>query len=59
MSQTQRDGFLDNPNRLNVSITRAKFQLVIFGSYEYFSKSSESEDLQSLAKASPVFQADS
>jgi hypothetical protein len=37
MSQTERDGFLDNPNRLNVSITRAKFQLLIFGKYEYFS----------------------
>jgi RecA/RadA recombinase len=54
MSQTQRDGFLDNPNRLNVSITRAKFQLVIFGRYEYFSKDSRSEDLKALANSMPV-----
>jgi hypothetical protein len=49
MSRTDKDGFLDNPNRLNVSITRAKFQLLIFGKYEYFSKRSPSEDLKALA----------
>jgi hypothetical protein len=51
MSQTNRDGFLDNPNRLNVAITRAKFQLVIFGKYEYFSEKSRSEDLGALAQS--------
>lgn len=50
MVQTNRDGFLDNPNRLNVAITRAKFQLVIIGSYEYYSQKSHSEDLKALAK---------
>lgn len=50
MVQTNRDGFLDNPNRLNVAITRAKFQLVIIGSYEYYSQKSNSEDLRALAK---------
>lgn len=50
MVQTNRDGFLDNPNRLNVAITRAKFQLVVFGSYDYFSQKSISEDLRELAK---------
>jgi hypothetical protein len=54
MSQTRKDGFLDNPNRLNVSITRAKFQLVILGSHEYFASRSRSEDLRSLARACPV-----
>lgn len=50
MVQTKRDGFLDNPNRLNVAITRAKFQLVILGSYNYFSFKSRSEDLKMLAQ---------
>jgi hypothetical protein len=54
MSQTARDGFLDNPNRLNVSITRAKFQLVIFGCHDYFSRRSRSEDLKSLADSLPA-----
>ena len=55
MSQTQRDGFLDNPNRLNVGITRAKFQLVIFGDYQYFSQRSKSEDLRALAQSHVKF----
>lgn len=38
-----------NPNRLNAAITRVKFQLVIFGKYEYFSKKARSEDLRALA----------
>lgn len=49
MVQTHRDGFLDNPNRLNVAITRAKFQLVILGDYDYFSQKSHSEELKQLA----------
>ena len=31
-------GFMDSPNRLNVALTRAKFQRVIFGSRDYFSR---------------------
>lgn len=52
MVQTTRDGFIDNPNRLNVAITRAKFQLVIIGHYEYFLTKSQSDDLRELAKHS-------
>lgn len=50
MVQTTRDGFIDNPNRLNVAITRAKFQLVIIGHREYFLTKSQSDDLRELAK---------
>ena len=49
MVQTRRDGFMDNPNRLNVAVTRAKFQLVIIGDHSYFSNNSRSEDLKQLA----------
>ena len=38
MVNTDKIGFLDNPNRLNVGITRAKFQLVIVGKYDFFRK---------------------
>lgn len=50
MVQTFKDGFMDNPNRLNVAITRAKFQLVIIGHHEYFLTKSQSDDLRELAK---------
>ena len=36
MVRNQTNGFIDNPNRLNVAVTRAKFQLVIIGDYDYF-----------------------
>lgn len=37
MVRNQGIGFMDNPNRLNVSLTRARFQQVIVGDYEHFS----------------------
>ncbi|MGP1577166.1 MAG: AAA domain-containing protein [Treponema sp.] len=49
MVQTKRIGFMDNPNRLNVAVTRAKFQLVIIGDYNYFLKQQQSDDLRQLA----------
>jgi superfamily I DNA and/or RNA helicase len=52
MVQTSKDGFIDNPNRLNVAITRAKFQLVIIGHHEYFLTKTQSDDLRELAKNS-------
>lgn len=32
-------GFMDSPNRLNVALTRAKFQRVIVGDRDYFLRS--------------------
>ena len=40
---------MDSPNRLNVAVTRARYQNVIIGSLEYFSSQSASEDLRQLA----------
>ena len=54
MVRNKKDGFMDNPNRLNVAITRAKFQLAIVGDYNYFSKSSKSDDLNALANKTIV-----
>ncbi|MCC5946794.1 MAG: AAA family ATPase [Bernardetiaceae bacterium] len=59
MVQTHRDGFMDNPNRLNVAITRAKFQLVIFGDYNYFAQKSRSEDLKQLATNTQILKTNS
>ncbi len=50
MVQTKKDGFLDSPNRLNVAITRARYQQVIIGKKPYFLKSN-SKDLKALAQA--------
>src|SRR5690606_5328836 len=58
MVQTNRDGFMDNPNRLNVAITRARFQLVILGDYNYFSTKSKSEHLRDLAISSIILEQD-
>lgn len=49
MVQTRRDGFLDSPNRLNVALTRARFQLVIVGDHNYYATRSRSEELRALA----------
>jgi superfamily I DNA and/or RNA helicase len=38
MVQNERVGFMDSPNRLNVAITRARYQLVIVGDREYYAK---------------------
>lgn len=49
MRNTRRVGFLDSPNRLNVALTRARQQLVVFGDAEYFARCSIDE-LEGLAR---------
>ena len=44
-------GFLDNPNRLNVAITRARYQLAIFGDKRNIAKT---ELLKKLVDSTPV-----
>jgi hypothetical protein len=51
MVNNYRDGFLDSPNRLNVAITRARYQLAIVGCYDYFTNNSQATELKNLAKA--------
>jgi superfamily I DNA and/or RNA helicase len=50
MMNTKKDGFLDSPNRLNVAITRARYQLVIVGYADYYANRSRSDDLKALTK---------
>lgn len=50
MVNTSRDGFMDSPNRLNVSITRARYQLLIVGHQDYFAHKSKTAELNALAK---------
>jgi len=45
-------GFMDNINRLNVALTRAKYQRIIVGDIEFFRKQNNSEELKRLADTS-------
>jgi superfamily I DNA and/or RNA helicase len=53
MRNTRRVGFLDSPNRLNVAVTRARQQLVVFGKSDYFGACGISE-LEALARRTPL-----
>ena len=50
MVQNYRVGFLDSINRLNVSITRAKEKIIIFGDKKFFISQDHSEILNKLFK---------
>lgn len=55
MVQNHRVGFMDNPNRLNVALTRARYQMVIVGDRNYFLEQKNSSELRQLAeKAYPM-----
>jgi hypothetical protein len=53
MRNTERVGFLDSPNRLNVAVTRARQQLVIVGNAEYFGRCGTWE-LEELVRRTPL-----
>lgn len=53
LRNTRRVGFLDSPNRLNVGVTRARQQLVLFGQHDYFARCGVSE-LEELARRTPL-----
>jgi superfamily I DNA and/or RNA helicase len=42
-------GFMDNINRLNVALTRAKYQRVIVGDKRFFAQQKNSDELKKLA----------
>jgi hypothetical protein len=52
---TRRTGFLNSPNRLNVALTRARYQLLLVGKRAFFrSKDCRSPLLQALAQDLPA-----
>jgi AAA domain len=53
-SRTRGIGFLDSPNRLNVAITRARYQLLLVGSQRMFANQRRDTLLKDLATRMPT-----
>ena len=53
-SRTRGTGFLDSPNRLNVAITRARYQLLLVGNQRMFTNQRRDTLLKSLATRMPT-----
>jgi hypothetical protein len=49
--QTRKVGFLNIPSRLNVALTRARYQLVLLGHHRFFLRQNRSDLLRKLAEA--------
>lgn len=54
LSFVRRSGFFDSPNRLNVALTRAKYQLVLVGNLVWYQKRSKSELIRDLGNKYPL-----
>lgn len=48
--RTRKIGFMDNPNRQNVAITRARYQMLIIGSRCFFGKRQSSTEFQMISE---------
>jgi len=53
-SRTKGIGFLDSPNRLNVAVTRARYQLLLVGSQRMFANQKRDTLLKNLATKMPT-----
>lgn len=54
--RTKKIGFMDNPNRQNVAITRARYQMMIIGNRHFFGRQNNSQEFNSIAnKSMPEF----
>ncbi|HEX8826198.1 MAG TPA: AAA domain-containing protein [Archangium sp.] len=59
LRNTERVGFLNSPNRLNVAITRARHLLVLLGNRDYYLRRCGTEELMELARHSPPWRSPS
>jgi superfamily I DNA and/or RNA helicase len=56
MVKNDKIGFLNSPNRLNVALTRARYQRIIIGNKTFFENQNFSDELKNFAKNEPNFE---